>query len=103
MTVSEIDLEVYPRPRPVPLPVDIRTPVAVLGFAFKETTGTASAEVDILDGADAANTDVIPITLTANQSTSEWFGPQGIGFRNGVNAKTVSGTVAGSVFIVSLA
>jgi hypothetical protein len=71
----------------------------LVGYALIESTGANAAEVDFLDGHDANGGLFLPISLSAGQSTRDWFGPAGISFQHGLYALAVSGAVRGTVFI----
>lgn len=72
--------------------------VILFGFAVAETSGTTTATVNLYDGTDNTGLRAVPISLIANESTSEFFGPQGVHFRNGIYVVT-TGSVVGSLFI----
>ena len=63
----------------------------LLGWALVETSGSASAEVDIYDGLSSASTLVAPITLSSGQSTRDYLGPDGLWCQVGVFAALASG------------
>lgn len=71
----------------------------LVGFALKETTGVNPAELDLLDGVNADGDILVPITLTAGQSTRDWYGPAGISFGRGLFAQLITGSVTGTVWI----
>lgn len=83
----------------VALPQPVGGHVIVYGWSLKESTGTAAAELDLIDGTDATGLNLVPITLTAGQSTRDWLGPQGLHFRNGLFPRVASGAIVGSVWI----
>jgi hypothetical protein len=87
------------RPRPIRYSTTIGGHVVLYGWALKETTGAAAAELDIYNGADASGDDVIPVVFSAGQSTRDWFGPQGLALSIGYFPVLVSGAIAGTVFI----
>ena len=69
-----------------------------MGFSFRETAGS-TATIQIYDNASAASGVLLDtISLAANESAREWYGPQGIRAANGVYCD-VTGTVEGSVRI----
>ena len=84
---------------PVNIKIGITGYVVLYGYSVKESTGTASAEVDLLNGASSAGDLAIPITLSAGQSTEDWFGPQGLHMPGGVYQNVTSGSIAGSLFV----
>lgn len=67
----------------------------LIGFACKESAVTAAvATFNIVHGATAAGgTLVVPVELSANESTREWFGPDGIDVPNGLSIDWVAGQV----------
>lgn len=71
---------------------------SLVGFALRETTGAASATVELREQ-DPAGALLVPITLTAGSSVREWFAPGGVNFSNGLYVVVVSGSVDGSVFL----
>lgn len=70
----------------------------VTGWAFKETTNSAGASFNIVDGQDNTGGIVAPITLNTNESIRDLTGPGGLAFRSGVFIHVVSGSVRGSVW-----
>ena len=99
--VEEIEIFRGHRPRALPLPVVLGGPVVVYGWAVKESSGTAPAEVQLWDRSpQGGGFDAIPVTLSAGQSTSDWYGPEGILFEQGLNTVVAVGVVVGSVFVV---
>lgn len=66
------------------------------GFALRETAG-AAAVVRIRDGGVITGDILDTVSLLANESAREWYGPQGIKGRSGLYVEIVSGTVEGSV------
>ena len=72
----------------------------IVGYALKETTGTATAEIDLIDGKNATDGDlIIPITLAPGESVRDWFGPAGVSFVAGLIASVVSGSISGTVWL----
>ena len=67
-----------------------------------ETTGTAPASLVLVNGQDATGTIVVPVTLTAGQSTRDYLAGGGVLFDSGVFLRVVSGSVSGSVWVVPL-
>lgn len=88
------------RPYPIPLGAGVGGRPVLFGFAISESSGLAAAELDIYDGpVGGGGFLAFPITLTAGQSTDEWFGPQGILLRNGLRSTIANGAVQGSLFV----
>ena len=69
------------------------------GYSIRETSGTASAVVRIRDGFDNTGDILLTISLTAAESTRDWFMPGGIAFTIGCYLEVVSGAVEGAVFL----
>lgn len=90
------------RPRPYAYSTVIGGFVVLYGWAIRETSGSATAQLDIYNGAQASGDDIISIALAAGQSTREWFGPQGLELQIGYYPNLVSGAITGSVFIGDL-
>lgn len=68
--------------------------LVLMGFFASESDGTpAVATFGIVNGEDASADDaVIPVELSADQSTREWFGPNGIAFPQGISIDHIAGT-----------
>lgn len=73
---------------------------AVTGWAFRETTGTAGAVLEIIDGIDANGNLIAPITLLANESTRDLQGIVPLGVEMGIFVHVVSGSVKGALWAV---
>lgn len=79
--------------------VDAAVPAAtglrLVGFAARESAATAAvATFIIVHGATGAGgTAVLPVELKADESTREWFGPDGIAVPNGISIDWIVGTV----------
>jgi hypothetical protein len=67
----------------------------LVGFAAKESAATAAAATfNIVHGATgAAGTLLVPVELSANESTRDWFGPDGIAAASGISIDWVAGQV----------
>lgn len=65
------------------------------GFSARESAGTAAAATfQIVNGATgAAAGKVFVVELTANESRSEWFGPEGIDCASGISIDWIAGAV----------
>lgn len=72
----------------------------LIGFACRESAATAAAATFIIvHGATAAGgSSVVPVELTANESTREWFGPEGIAVPNGISIDWIAGTADINLF-----
>jgi hypothetical protein len=71
----------------------------VVGWAFRETTGTTTAVIRLWDGTANTGRLIAPIALGAGQSTRDSTPIGGILTLQGVYFELVSGTVEGSVWI----
>lgn len=87
-------------PYAINVPFTLSSHVIVFGYAVEESTGAAIARIVLSEGAPSASFPAIPITLAANESVRDWFGPQGLHFRNGITVTVTAGAVDGSVFVV---
>jgi len=74
-------------------------PVILFGYSLYETTGSATAQVNIYNGGDTGGQLVLPISLGKSQSAEDWFGPQGLIMDVGIFVNVASGTVNGSLFV----
>lgn len=103
----------YEGPRPVFMPVTIPATsasvvlmpgagVRVGGFSLRETTGTASADVQLVDGSAATNTVIAEVTLTPGQSIREVLPGLGVEVRVQLFLIVNSGTVRGSLWVGDL-
>jgi hypothetical protein len=71
----------------------------LVGFSVTEDAGTAAAaEVILRHGTAATDPELFGITLTADQSTREYFGPNGIAVASGVFVDRVAGTTKLTLF-----
>jgi len=65
----------------------------LMGWAAYETTGAAVASLIIVEGATGAGgTALIPVTLAANESRADWYGPGGIACASGLSIDYLAGT-----------
>jgi hypothetical protein len=97
--VDLAEIELWRPARPAPFGKAITGYVVLMGFAVAESSGTAAAELDIYNGTDTNGQLTHPITLDAGESTSEWYGPQGIEMAIGVYPVIAVGSVKGTVWI----
>lgn len=66
------------------------------GFAVRET-GAASASFNIYAGTDNTGVLLDPVRLNANETSGDFYGPQGLEAPIGIYVELVSGTIVGSV------
>ena len=73
----------------------------LLGFTILESAGVAAvASVKIVHGATAAGgADVFEFNLAADGSVSEWFGPIGIKFPDGISIDRTAGETKLALFV----
>ena len=76
------------------------TGLRLMGYACRESDGTpAGATFRIIHGATASGgTVVVPVELAANESKSQWFGPDGIDVASGISIDWIVGTVDVELF-----
>ncbi len=74
--------------------------LVLMGFAARESDGTpAVATFRIMHGPTVGDgVMLLPIELTGNQSTSDWFGPDGIETPRGLTIDWIAGTVDITLF-----
>lgn len=76
----------------------------LVGFAARESASTAAAATFIIvHGATAAGTKLIPVELAADQSTRDFFGPDGIACPDGISIDWIAGTVDVNLFYKTVA
>jgi hypothetical protein len=76
----------------------------LIGYAVRETTGTpgATAQVRFRSGTTVSGTPLgAGVTLAANESVREWFGPSGINVPTAVFLERVSGSTEVTVYYVA--
>lgn len=92
---------------PIPLPIGTLTTAMtviggqarIIGFGLHETTGAATATVDLFSGSGVGGILLTRVNLGANESTREWWPLQGMRV-NGLFLNVVAGSVGGSVWVV---
>lgn len=68
------------------------TGLRLIGFSIVETAG-AAATLKIIHGATGAGgTELVGVNLAASESTSDWFGPEGIAAASGLSIDRITGT-----------
>lgn len=70
----------------------------VMGWSLRETTGAASAVAEIYDGNDTTGQLITTISMTSNESTRDWLGPNGVECSRGIYVAVVSGSIKGTVW-----
>lgn len=69
-------------------------------WSFTETTGAASAHVQLWDGSSAGGGLIADITLLAGQSTRDGFTPHALPYETGLFLTVVSGSINAQVYAV---
>jgi hypothetical protein len=70
------------------------------GFAFAESTGAASATVDLFDGGGTGGQFICRVNLVASESVRESLPFPGVHCEVGLFVNVVAGTVLGSVWAI---
>ncbi len=72
----------------------------LMGFAVRESAGTAAVASAILrDGTSTAGDMIVPINLAADESGIVWFGPQGIPYNTGLYLDMEAGSLEAAIYI----
>lgn len=72
------------------------------GWAFQEMTGTDRAELELVNGQSNNGDTIVPITLSAGQSTRDWLGRPGLRITGGVRLNVISGEVSAVIYYLGL-
>lgn len=67
----------------------------VYGWVLANPSGSVAATMNVYDSADGSGTIVMPFSLASSESISDWYGPNGVLFRNAVYANVTAGEVKG--------
>ena len=70
-------------------------------FAWQETSGVSSAAFQLIDGSTAAGRLLCPVSLNPSESTRDWIGPHALPYETGLYLNVISGTIEGSLIVVS--
>ena len=73
--------------------------VWVCGFTLRETTGGASADVDLIAGAIGSSDILATVTLTAGQSCRDVLPGRGVYCNDGVSLLVNAGSVRGALWV----
>ncbi len=65
----------------------------LMGFSCQEATGSATANFYLRNGTNNSGALLYAVTVAANESRGEWFGPAGIASASGIWIERVSGNV----------
>lgn len=76
--------------------------IALTGWSVRETTGAATADVDIVDGGSAAGDIVASINLNAGQTVRDTVGAYPVRLASGLFLRINSGTVDATFWVVDL-
>lgn len=69
-------------------------------YNFTETTGSATAAVQLFDGTDDGGALLTDVTLLANESTRDPIPTPCVAFRNALFLEVLSGSVKGAVWVI---
>lgn len=72
----------------------------LMGWTWTETTGSASAELSIIDGTANSAPEVCDITLSSGQSTRDSITGNGLYIMTGLRIHRVSGTFKGTLWFL---
>ena len=73
-------------------------PGRLMGFAVRESSGAAGATFRLYSGGDANGQPVAPVSLSPNESTREWWGPNGVRCDAGLYFQLVGGSLEGVAY-----
>jgi hypothetical protein len=76
----------------------IRFAVVLLGWTATETSGTATAAIDVYDEDGHTGKVILPVRLAAGESAESWYGPDGIWWGNAVHLNVTAGQAEGAIF-----
>jgi hypothetical protein len=79
--------------------VEIGGAQLVMGWSLRETTGAATATVEVFDGQDTTGQLLASISLNPGQSIRDWLGPGGLETDIGVFVSVLSGSVRGAIWV----
>lgn len=72
----------------------------IVGWAFLETTGAASAQVNLWNGTSNVGALVAPISLSSGQSTRDLIPAPFLACESGLFVEVASGSIRGSVWTI---
>lgn len=81
--------------------VIINTGGCLVVHATRETTGTTAAVYRLWDGDNNAGQLILPVSLSSSESTRDDFYTHHLTFKSGLYYELVSGTVEGSVTVLT--
>ncbi|MGH7238947.1 MAG: hypothetical protein ACREHG_02655 [Candidatus Saccharimonadales bacterium] len=73
--------------------------ILLVGYAVEESTGAATARVEIINGSDENGISTIPVTLAIGGSVREYIPWPYIPLDGGIFIDVTAGSVAGTFFI----
>lgn len=88
----------YPFPATTGTVIVVQGRGTLKGWAVKETTGAATATLNVWDGTTNVSLLLAPVNLSANESSREWFGELGISFTRGLLVEVTAGSVSGALW-----
>jgi hypothetical protein len=74
----------------------------VIWWAFRETSGSATAAFRLWDSSTNAGALLLPVGLNASESVSDSSGPFGIPYRVGLYLEVLSGAFEGTIQVIDL-
>ena len=72
------------------------------GWSLRETTGAATAQLDIIDGGDATGQLVATVVVPSGGSVADYLAGIGVLCRRGVFVHAVAGSVVGAVWVAGM-
>jgi len=106
MTGPVIDLAALALPRSVPLGVitadqpGFNGPCQLYGWSIAENTGTAPASLNLRDGGDTNSPKIVPLTLLANESRTDWLSAPALWCQTGVFIDWLTGAIDLVLYVV---
>lgn len=77
----------------------LNTGGCLVAHSTEETTGSAAAHYRLWDGTTADSTLLMPVSLSADQSTRDYFNAHIVVFRTGLYYELVDGSIEGAVSV----
>jgi len=106
MTSPVVDLGALKLPRSVPAGIFVADgaafngPCQLYGWSIAETTGAATASLNLRDGGDANSPKIALVNLLAAESTRDWFSGPGLWCQTGVFVDWISGSIDLTLYLV---
>lgn len=99
------DVEVLGRVRAVPVPATSKSikivsrRAVLMGWSLRESTGSAKATVEIIDGSSANDNLMASIAIASGGDDRIGLGPLGICADGGIYLSVLSGSVTGAIWV----